>query len=196
MGVEAVWEEALAYIEAKVPKPVFETWFIPLHFNGMDDLSARVEVPNKFFGEWLDQHHRGLISEALAVAYGREERDIAVEFITTPKVSEKPATMPEPQSEGRSTPASRQRRVVHLNPKYTFKSFVVGASNQFAHGITPAFPTVSASQHVPEKFRVNQEQIDDHLHVLTNTNRSPDRNSAEAHRSGIDDQGGGKNWGQ
>ena len=82
MGVDTVWDDALAYIEGKVSKQVFETWFIPLHFNGIDDVSARLEVPNKFFGEWLGQHHRELISKALSVASGSEEKNIAVEFIT------------------------------------------------------------------------------------------------------------------
>jgi chromosomal replication initiator protein len=151
MGANAVWEEAMAYIEAKVPKQVFETWFIPLHFNGVEDLSARLEVPNKFFGEWLDQHHRDLISEALAMAYGHEERDIVVEFITSPKAAERiSAPVTEPQSEGRATTqAGRQRRIVHLNPKYTFKSFVVGASNQFAHAASRAVADSPAKAYNP-----------------------------------------------
>jgi chromosomal replication initiation ATPase DnaA len=53
MKVESVWEEALAHIEARVPRHVFDTWFIPLSFNGIYDSSVKLEVPNKFFGEWL-----------------------------------------------------------------------------------------------------------------------------------------------
>ncbi|MGH7232800.1 MAG: chromosomal replication initiator protein DnaA [Nitrospiraceae bacterium] len=148
--MEAVWEDAMAYIEAKVPKQVFETWFIPLHFNGIDNLAARLEVPNKFFGEWLDQHHRDLIAEALAAAYGHEERDIAVEFVTSPKASEKVATpMSDIPNEHRLPQPGRQRRIVHLNPKYTFRSFVVGASNQFAHAASRAVADAPAKAYNP-----------------------------------------------
>lgn len=151
MSPETVWEEALAYIEGKVPKQVFETWFTPLHFNGIEERSAKFAVPNKFFGDWLDQHHRGLISEALSVASGREERDITVEFITSGKDSEKAGpTVPVEQHGGnRSAQVGRQRRVVHLNPKYTFKSFVVGASNQFAHAASRAVADSPAKAYNP-----------------------------------------------
>ena len=150
MGVDTVWDDALAYIEEKVPKQVFETWFVPLHFNGIDDVSARLEVPNKFFGEWLGQHHRELISEALSVASGCEERNIAVEFITIQKNSEK--SQPSPiveQPANRYPQVNRARRAVHLNPKYTFNSFVVGASNQFAHAASRAVADSPAKAYNP-----------------------------------------------
>ncbi len=49
MGVDTVWEEALAYIESRVPKQVFDTWFLPLHSKGVEESCLRLEVPNKFF---------------------------------------------------------------------------------------------------------------------------------------------------
>ena len=35
MAPEAVWDVALAYIEAKVPKQVFDTWFTPTRLQGI-----------------------------------------------------------------------------------------------------------------------------------------------------------------
>jgi chromosomal replication initiator protein len=150
MGVDTVWDDALAYIEGKVPKQVFETWFIPLHFNGIDDVSARLEVPNKFFGEWLGQHHRELISKALSVASGSEEKNIAVEFITGQRSLEKGQTAPVGELSGNRYPqTNRPRRAVYLNPKYTFNSFVVGASNQFAHAASRAVADSPAKAYNP-----------------------------------------------
>src|SRR5919106_1366783 len=91
MGAEAVWEEALGYIEGKVPRQVFETWFIPIHFDGIGGSSARLAVPNKFFGEWLGQHHGDLLSQALAKAQGRGADHIEIEFIVGPKPAERSA---------------------------------------------------------------------------------------------------------
>ena len=91
MKVEAVWEEALAHIEARVPRHVFDTWFIPLGFNGIYDSSVRLEVPNKFFGEWLTEHYGDLMSEAFAMATGRDMTDIAVTFVAGEKPVEKVA---------------------------------------------------------------------------------------------------------
>ncbi|MGH7166202.1 MAG: DnaA N-terminal domain-containing protein, partial [Nitrospiraceae bacterium] len=53
MGLQNTWEEALAYIQAKVPKEVFETWFLPSHLERLEGSSAHIQVPNKFFGDWL-----------------------------------------------------------------------------------------------------------------------------------------------
>jgi chromosomal replication initiator protein len=130
---------------------VFETWFVPLQFNGIEGLSARLEVPNKFFGEWLGQHHRHLITEALAAAYGRQQGDITVEFVTSARENEKAVgtPVPEPISGARPPSAGRPRRVVHLNPKYTFRSFVVGASNQFAHAASRAVADSPAKAYNP-----------------------------------------------
>ena len=71
MGNE--WQDALAYIEGKVPKQVYDTWFTPIHFERIDDSSAQLGVPNKFFGDWLSQHYRPLLAEAISTARGGEE---------------------------------------------------------------------------------------------------------------------------
>ncbi|MBI4400227.1 MAG: chromosomal replication initiator protein DnaA [Nitrospirae bacterium] len=146
MGVNTVWEEALTYIEAKVPKQVFDTWFIPVHLQGMDDTSARIEVPNKFFGEWLGQHYGSLLAEALAAARGGSGVDIS--FVTGGKGEGRAATLP-PAPTSRNVLPSRSRRNIHLNPKYTFKSFVVGASNQFAHAASMAVAEAPAQAYNP-----------------------------------------------
>src|SRR5205807_1004746 len=146
--VESVWEEALAHIEARVPRHVFDTWFIPLIFNGIYDSSVRLEVPNKFFGEWLTEHYGELMSEAFSTATGRETTDIAVTFVTGEKPMEKSAATAM-QSGMRNAVTGRPRKVLHLNPKYSFSSFVVGASNQFAHAACRAVADAPAKAYNP-----------------------------------------------
>ncbi len=123
-----LWDGALAYIEGKVPRHVYDTWFIPIHFKGLQESQARVEVPNKFFGDWLGQHYGTLLAEALKAAGGRE---VDVVFETSGAV-EAP-TILDQGARSRQAPPARQRGRIPPNPKYTFKNFVVGASNQFAH---------------------------------------------------------------
>ncbi|MEP6888569.1 MAG: chromosomal replication initiator protein DnaA [Nitrospirales bacterium] len=148
MKVEAVWEEALAHIEARVPRHVFDTWFIPLGFNGIYDSSVRLEVPNKFFGEWLTEHYGDLMSEAFAMATGRDMTEIAVTFVAGEKpVDKSAASVMQPGM--RSPVTGRPRKVLHLNPKYSFSSFVVGASNQFAHAACRAVADAPAKAYNP-----------------------------------------------
>ncbi len=128
MGAEALWADALQYIESRVPRQVFDTWFTPLQLQGIDDGGARLEVPNKFFGDWLRQHYLGLLAEALTAAHGTG--GIGVDFVTREREELRAA---DGISRASVAAVARQRKVVHLNPKYTFDNFVVGASNQFAH---------------------------------------------------------------
>ena len=57
MTIANEWQQALAYIQGKVPKQVYDTWFTPIHFERIEDSTAQLGVPNKFFGDWLSQHY-------------------------------------------------------------------------------------------------------------------------------------------
>src|SRR5690349_12124644 len=118
MKVAVAWEEALAYIEARVPKQVFDTWFLPLNFNSIDDSSVRIEVPNRFFGEWLTEHYGDLLAEAFAVSVGQEPGRLTISFVPSEKAADKIA--PADHAVGRFAQTGRPRKIVPLNPKYTF----------------------------------------------------------------------------
>jgi len=145
MQADSVWTQTLAFIQGKVPKQVFDTWFMPVRLQGIEDSTARVEVPNKFFGEWLGQHYGNLLAEALAAVRG--EGEVSVAFITSQKVQGREAPPQAPPMRGPQP--RRERRMVNLNPKYTFTSFVVGASNQFAHAASMAVAEAPARAYNP-----------------------------------------------
>ena len=131
MSVITVWEEALDYIEGKVPKQVYDTWFVPIHLDRIENSTAYVGVPNKFFGDWLQAHYGPLLVEALSIAYGVGNLDIA--FPVLPNPTPPQMDMPTPVTSIRSVGQAKTRRGIQLNPKYIFRNFVVGAGNQFAH---------------------------------------------------------------
>jgi chromosomal replication initiator protein len=151
MVADAVWQQALHIIETRVPKQVFDTWFLPVRLQGIEETAARLEVPNKFFGDWLGQHYYELLAEALGAASGTGELEI--NFIPGGKIStESPLPLtpgPGVGATGRTATTSRPRRPVQMNPKYSFKSFVVGASNQFAHAACMAVAERPASAYNP-----------------------------------------------
>lgn len=131
MSVETVWQEALQYIQAKVPRQVYDTWFIPAQLDRIEDSTAHIGVPNKFFGDWLHTHYATLLAEAVSTARGGG--NLAVNFVI---FSKPPARQQDPQAvlnAARSAGLPKARRGIQLNPKYTFDNFVVGAGNQFAH---------------------------------------------------------------
>ncbi len=131
MTGENLWQETLEYIQQRVPKQVFDTWFIPVHFDRSENSTVYIGVPNKFFGEWLDTHYRPLLEEAVTTASTGEQ--VTVAFTVREKVMATPLEVPAALPAGKSQSQVKSRRGIVLNPKYTFRNFVVGAGNQFAH---------------------------------------------------------------
>jgi chromosomal replication initiator protein len=147
MTTASVWQEALAYIQAKVPKQVYDTWFTPVRLERIEDTTAQIGVPNKFFGDWLSQHYGPLLQEAVSTARGGGETAVSfVVFNRVPNSQTDPATLVQAV---KVASAARPKRGIQLNPKYTFKNFVVGAGNQFAHAACMAVAEQPAKAYNP-----------------------------------------------
>ncbi|CUS32961.1 chromosomal replication initiator protein DnaA, DNA-binding transcriptional dual regulator [Candidatus Nitrospira nitrosa] len=131
MSIEIEWDEALEYVQQKVPKQVFDTWFLPVQFDRAENSTVYLGVPNKFFGEWLETHYGALLTEAVAIASGGEPLTVA--FIVRERATASPTEPPSSAQGGKGQSPPKPRRGILLNPKYTFRNFVVGAGNQFAH---------------------------------------------------------------
>jgi chromosomal replication initiator protein len=148
MTTLTVWQDTLAYIQGKVPKQVFDTWFTPIHLERIEDSTAQLGVPNKFFGDWLSQHHGSLLAEAISAARGGEETSIAF-VIFRKQATKQPENSGSIPAISRSTTGVRAKRGIQLNPRYTFKNFVVGAGNQFSHAACMAVAEQPAKAYNP-----------------------------------------------
>ncbi|WHZ23845.1 MAG: Chromosomal replication initiator protein DnaA [Nitrospira sp.] len=142
-----MWNDVLTYIQEKVPKQVYETWFTPIVLDHTEGTTAYLGVPNKFFGDWLGEHYRDLLAEAVSAAQGGRPMDVS--FVITNRPHSPPQDGTVPDLSGRGFVPARSKRGVQLNPKYTFKSFVVGAGNQFAHAACMAVAEQPAKAYNP-----------------------------------------------
>src|SRR5262249_33837442 len=147
MSVTSVWQEALSYIQGKVPKQVYDTWFTPVHLERIEESTAQIGVPNKFFADWLNQHYGPLLAEAVSNARGGG--DLSVTFVVFQRQPIRQADGPPASTTSRTGVPVRSRRGGQLNPKYTFKNFVVGAGNQFAHAACMAVAESPAKAYNP-----------------------------------------------
>ncbi len=129
-----LWDELLAQIEAKINRHSFATWFRPTAFRDFAGNTLLVRVPNSQFRDWLSRNYLGVIQEGLA-DLGRA--DVSVRF----ECDDAELSAPD-GSEERETPT-------FLNPKYTFESFVVGSSNQFAHAAARAVAEIPSKSYNP-----------------------------------------------
>ena len=130
----SLWDDVLAKVEAKVNRHSFATWFRPTTFSDLEGGTMRVRVPNVQFKEWMDRNYQAVITEALS-EIGRA--DVMVVFDS------------EPEAPPAAESAAADRDAVALNPKYTFESFVVGSSNQFAHAAARAVAEIPSKSYNP-----------------------------------------------
>ena len=126
-----VWTELLARIETKVNRHSFNNWFSPTVF--VEDTGDRVtvRVPSELCRNWLIKHYSGVITEAAAEIH---RSGVKVAFVIDAEVgtvTERP--LPRPEAAPAAAALTRG-----LNARYTFDTFVVGSSNQFAHAAAVA----------------------------------------------------------
>jgi chromosomal replication initiator protein len=173
-----IWEEILSRVQAKVNRHSFYTWFKPTAFVADDGSTVIVRVPNALFKDWITKHYSGVIAEALDevrrpealvnfVATGTPEAEARVS--TAPPVDQKNA---EPGT-GNAEPGMRNPETgtwslgigtlvpedalppvmptssAGLNPRYTFDTFIVGSSNQFAHAACRAVAEAPSRSYNP-----------------------------------------------
>ena len=132
MPLEDIWNKSLSIIEKKVGANAFELWFKPIKLIQIKEHGATLEIPNRFFKDWVEDSYPNLISEVMEEILSHP---VTLKF----KIGEKEDSAIkklDARLEGR-----RQRlagKGIYLNPKYTFDGFVRGSSNQFAHAAAAA----------------------------------------------------------
>jgi chromosomal replication initiator protein len=144
-----IWDRVLSRVEAKVNRHSFYTWFKPTSFVADESGAIRVRVPNALFRDWLTKHYSTVLTEAL----GEVERPGSqVVFVTddTPIVSPEP--VPEPVATVPAVAAGTgedDSAAVGLGPRYSFDTFIVGPSNQFAHAACRAVAEAPSRSYNP-----------------------------------------------
>jgi chromosomal replication initiator protein len=130
-----IWQESLEQLRDRLGQQNFETWIKPIRVREAADDEILLEVPNKFFRDWLVEHFLRPIRETLTDA---ARRDIKVSIAINQKVQSAPPAPPPFEKRPEREAPKPAPRVNNLIPKYTFENFVVGASNQFAHAASLA----------------------------------------------------------
>ncbi len=131
MDQERVWEEILLLIENRMSKQGYDTWFSQSKLLSIDGNRLLIDVPSKFHRDWIKEHHWGILSEVIREVTKRE--DMEIEFFVQPQQVKKAVRQSkEEKKEG------REEKIGLFEKKYTFNTFVVGPSNQFAHAAAKA----------------------------------------------------------
>ena len=145
----SIWDQVLGRIETKINRHSFYTWFKPTSFVADHGNSITVRVPNTLFKDWLTKHYSVVLAEAMSEV-GRT--GAAIVFL------EAGSAIPEPPAQAEIAPPVDARppslpsspiTTGGLNPRYTFDTFIVGPSNQFAHAACRAVAEAPSRSYNP-----------------------------------------------
>ena len=138
-----VWNQVLSRIETKVNRHSFYTWFRPTTFVEDSGELVTIRVPNDLFRDWLTKHYAGIISEAVTEV---QREGMQVAFVIDGETGTAIAS-PHERPQVDAPPSGPPKR--GLNPRYTFDTFVVGSSNQFAHAASVAVAEAPSRSYNP-----------------------------------------------
>jgi len=123
-----LWNQALIEVRQRIGQQNYETWIKPIRFASRSKGEINLEVPNKFFRDWLTEHYLIQIEDVLSSLANDRLRVVF-------EINEKLESRSTGDRSVKKEEKERERlpRNTNLIPKYTFDNFVIGTSNQFAH---------------------------------------------------------------
>jgi chromosomal replication initiator protein len=126
MTLEDIWNSCLSKIEEKVGSSIAELWFKPIKLLQVKERQATIDIPNRFFRDWIEENYPYLIAESLGSTLG-----FPIDILYKSEAKLDPV-IKKMDMKLETRRQSLAKRGIYLNPKYTFDNFVVGTSNQFA----------------------------------------------------------------
>ena len=161
---KALWDNCLSLISSNVTEQQYQAWFEPIVFEHYDEDSRTVlvQVPSRYFCEYLEEHYVTLLYWALARSFGKNVKlnyRIVVDKTNDLTVVEEPdktgdITPKQATKRGNKAPtpidaASQQDLNPQLDLHKTFQSFIEGDSNKL-----PRTVGISIAEH-PGKSTFN-----------------------------------------
>ncbi len=152
---ETVWSKCLSFIKDNINSQAYKTWFEPIKPINVYGNVLTIQVPTKFFYEWLEEHYIKILRVALVRELGKDAKLIYDVKMENNYSNSNPHTVKIPSSNRNPIPDQRvtvpmelnkkelrnpfvipgiQKVKVEsqLNPNYNFDSFIEGDCNRLA----------------------------------------------------------------
>lgn len=152
---QMVWDNCLRTIKKNVNPQSFKTWFEPIRPVHLDSTTLTIQVPNKFFYEWLEEHYVQLLKTSIRQELGDKGRlqyhipeNGTPVLNTAPALAARPNNKPSAEKDNEPLPGSFDAETIknpfvipgikrikiepQLNPLYIFDNFIEGDCNKLA----------------------------------------------------------------
>jgi chromosomal replication initiator protein len=154
-SAEKIWKNCLIFIKDNIQEQAFKTWFEPITPLKITENSLSIQVPSKFFYEWLEEHYVKILKVVLTRELGEDARLIYNIKMENTFGNKTPFTESIPSSNQSGVnaqqvdaplqafsselknpfviPGIRNLQIEsQLNPNYNFENFLEGDSNRLA----------------------------------------------------------------
>ncbi len=155
LTASSVWSKCLKFIKDNIQSQAYKTWFEPIKAVKLEDNVLSVEVPSKFFYEWLEEHYVKILKVALQKTLGENAKLVYIIKMQNTYGNSQPYTEKIPSSGAAEIKAQNATRPLsknvpelknpfvipgiknvkiesQLNPNYSFENFLEGDSNRLA----------------------------------------------------------------
>lgn len=132
-----IWQKTLVLIRSSITEVSFDIWIKAIKPITLKDNNIYLCVTNEFTRSILESRYSTIITNALRQA---SSKNISIVFILPADVEKHALKIQEPSHETFQNT---------LNSRYTFESFVIGNSNQFAHAACLAVAESPAKAYNP-----------------------------------------------
>lgn len=123
------WQAVRGECEVLISKANFTTWFKDTFILNMADENFVIGVPNSYAKEWLEKKYYPQIMQSLQKFHPQVKSFLCQVVVSQFKPEQLPMTAGKSPAGSSSSPSPIN---ITLNPKYTFDTFIVGASNRLA----------------------------------------------------------------
>src|ERR1700737_3144903 len=125
------WDKFLELVKSRVSINTYTTWFQPTRLNRAEGEKLYIQIPSPVFRQVLTRTYGEIVK---AVFHQLGTPNLKVPYVCTEEEAPPaPAVAPPKQSR-----LDFENNDHQLNLRYTFDSFVVGKSNEFAHAASRA----------------------------------------------------------
>jgi len=152
---QTVWNNCLEFIKDNIQPQAYKTWFEPIMAVKLSDNALSIQVPSKFFYEWLEEHYVKILKVSLTKELGESAKLVYIIKMENTYGNKQPFTEKIPSSNrspvksqnidipfNNKSPELRNPFVIpgirnvkiesQLNPNYNFENFLEGDSNRLA----------------------------------------------------------------
>jgi len=129
-NAEEIWKKVVENLQQQLVAESFNLWVQPLKPLSLNNSIFTLQVPNKYFSDWLKTHQKSNIEKIISAEI---QNTVTLEFQEVQDLTsilKKVEDIQEPTSVNQPDKSLADE---NFNLRYTFDRFVVGASNRFAH---------------------------------------------------------------